>query len=56
MIEAIDQDRRPYVDTVAGRNALEMILSIYQSAATGKPVQLPLRGVVSMDFAGSFDL
>lgn len=55
MIEAIEQDRKPYVDAVAGRNALEMILAIYQSAATGQPVKLPLVGVASTDFTGRFD-
>ncbi len=54
MIEAIEQDRPPYVDAVAGRNALEMILAIYQSAATGKPVKLPLGNVASTDFTGRF--
>ena len=55
MIDAIKNDRKPYVDAVAGRNALEMILAIYQSAAEGKPVKLPLVGVASTDFAGRFD-
>lgn len=55
MIDAIEQDRKPYVDAVAGRNALEMILAIYQSAATGKPVKLPLGNVASIDFAGRFE-
>lgn len=55
MIEAIEQDRKPYVDAVAGRNALEMILAVYQSAATRKPVKLPLKDVASTDFAGRFD-
>lgn len=54
MVDAIASDRKPYVDAVAGRNALEMILAIYQSAATGAPVKLPLRGVASTDFAGRF--
>ncbi|MDE6456753.1 MAG: gfo/Idh/MocA family oxidoreductase, partial [Dysosmobacter sp.] len=54
MSEAIEQDRNPYVDSVAGRNALEMILAIYQSAAAGKPVKLPLKGVASTDFEGRF--
>ena len=54
MIEAIEKDRTPYVDAVAGRNALEMILAIYQSAATGKPVKLPLKNVASTDFTGRF--
>ena len=55
VMDAIKNDRKPYVDAVAGRNALEMILAIYQSAATGKPVKLPLQGVASTDFAGRFD-
>lgn len=55
MIEAIEQDRKPYVDAAAGRNALEMILAIYQSAATGKPVKLPLKDVACTDFMGRFD-
>ena len=55
MMDAIEQDRKPYVDAVAGRNALEMILAIYQSAATGKPVKLPLEHTASTDFTGRFD-
>ena len=54
VIDAIEHDRKPYVDAVAGRNALEMILAIYQSAATGKPVKLPLKDVASTDFTGRF--
>ena len=54
VIDAIVHDRKPYVDAVAGRNALEMILAIYQSAASGMPVKLPLTGVASTDFAGRF--
>ena len=54
VMEAIEQDRKPYVDAVAGRNALEMILAIYQSATTGTPVKLPLSGIASTDFTGRF--
>ena len=55
MMEAIANDRAPYVDAEAGRNAVEMILAIYKSAATGSPVKLPLQDVASTDFAGIFD-
>ena len=55
VIEAIEKGRKPYIDAVAGRNAVEMILAIYQSAATGKPVKLPLKSVSSTDFEGRFD-
>ena len=54
VIEAIEKGRNPYIDAVAGRNAVEMILAIYQSAATGKPVKLPLKDVSSTDFEGRF--
>lgn len=50
VIDAIEHDRKPYVDAVAGRNALEMILAIYQSSASGRPVHLPLTNVASTDF------
>lgn len=55
VIDAIRNNRKPYVDAFAGRNALEMVLAIYQSAATGQPVKLPLNNVASIDFEGRFD-
>lgn len=55
VVDAIENDRKPYIDAVAGRNAVEMILAIYQSAATGKPVKLPLADVSSTDFEGRFN-
>lgn len=55
VLDAIKNKRKPYVDAVAGRNAVEMILAIYQSAATGVPVKLPLKSVASTDFTGRFD-
>lgn len=52
MMEAIQQDRKPYVDAVAGQKRTGNGLAIYQSAATGKPVKLPLTQVASTDFVG----
>lgn len=54
MVEAIRDDRKPYVDAVAGRNALEMILAIYKSQKTGLPVKLPLNDFASVDMVGEF--
>lgn len=54
VIDAIENDRTPYVDAVAGRNALEMILAIYKSQKTGQPVKLPLEDFASIDMAGEF--
>lgn len=50
MIDAIRQNRAPYVDAAAGRNALELVLAVCQSSFTGKPVALPLKDVASTDF------
>lgn len=55
MIDAVENNRKPYIDAVAGRNAVEMILAIYKSAATGLSVKLPLKDVASTDFVGRFD-
>lgn len=54
MIEAIQEDRKPYVDAVAGRNAVEVVLAIYKSQKTGQPVKLPLEDFASLDMAGEF--
>lgn len=54
MVAAITNDRRPYIDAMAGRQALELVLAMYQSSASGKPVKLPLSNIKSADFLGLF--
>ena len=54
MIAAIREDRTPYVDAFAGRNALEVVLAIYKSQLTGLPVKLPLKDFASTDMSGLF--
>lgn len=54
VIDAINNDRKPYVDAVAGRNALEMILSIYKSQKIGQPIKFPLAQFASTDMRGEF--
>lgn len=54
MVDAIQNDREPYVDAQAGRNALELVLAIYKSQKTGMPVKLPLDGFASTDMEGEF--
>ncbi len=56
VIDAINKDRKPYVDAYAGRRALEMVLAIYKSSATGKPVKFPLEDCSTLDFVGQFVL
>lgn len=54
VIDAIQNNREPYVDAVAGRNALEMILAIYKSMKIGLPVKLPLNDFASTDMIKTF--
>lgn len=54
VIEAITENRAPYVDAAAGRRALELVLAIYKSAAEGVSVKLPLQECSTMDFEGRF--
>ena len=54
MIDAINNDREPYVTGEAGRRALELVLAIYKSAAEGQPIKLPLTNCSTMDFVGRF--
>jgi predicted dehydrogenase len=41
-IEAIERDLQPLISGESGKKALEIILAIYKSQKTGKPVSLPL--------------
>ncbi|TSI04302.1 Gfo/Idh/MocA family protein [Lysinibacillus sp. BW-2-10] len=54
VIEAVHQDRQPYVTAEDGRRALELVLAIYQSAAEGKSVKLPMEKCSTLDFKGRF--
>lgn len=55
MIDAIKNDRTPYVDAYAGKNALELVLAIYKSQKEGHAVKLPLDTFASLDMRGEFD-
>lgn len=55
MIDAIKNNRSPYVDGEAGMRALEMVLAIYLSAKENRPVKLPLdESVSTLLFKGRF--
>lgn len=54
VIDAIQTDRKPYVDACAGRDALELVLAIYKSQKEGKAVKLPLGEFASTDMRGEF--
>lgn len=52
VIDAVQIGRKPYVDAMAGRNALEIVLAIYKSAKTWKLVKLPLKDFSSINMEG----
>lgn len=56
VIDAIKNDRKPYVDAEAGKRALELVLAIYQSAYTGVSVKFPLEKCATTDFLGRFSV
>lgn len=49
VVDAIKNDRAPYVDAHAGKNALELVLAIYKSQKEGRPVKLPLTDFACTD-------
>jgi UDP-N-acetyl-2-amino-2-deoxyglucuronate dehydrogenase len=53
MIDAIKNDRQPYVTAEDGRRALELVLAVYKSAVEGASVKLPLNECSLIDFKGS---
>lgn len=54
MIDAIKNDREPYVNGEVGKRALELVLAIYKSAAEGRPVKLPLKKASTIDYIDRF--
>lgn len=55
VIDAIKNDRKPYVDAEAGKRALELVLAIYKSSYEQSIVKLPLDRCATVDFKGKFD-
>ncbi len=55
VIDAIKNDREPYVTAEDGKRALELVLAVYKSAAEGRSVKLPLDSCNTLDFKGRFD-
>ena len=54
MIESIDRDRPPVCSGGEGRKALELVLAVYASAASGTPVRFPLERGATTDHFGRF--
>lgn len=54
VINAIQENREPYIKAIDGRNALELVLAIYLSAQNNTPVKLPLKSISTLDFKRGF--
>lgn len=54
VINAIQQDRQPYINAMEGKRALELVLAIYKSAAEGCRIKLPLKECATTEFQGRF--
>lgn len=54
VVDAIKNDHPPYVDAVAGKAALELVLAVYKSQKEDRPVKLPLADFSSVDMIGVF--
>lgn len=54
VINAIQNDREPYVNAEAGKRAMELVLAIYKSAAEQQSVKFPLGECSTLDFVGRF--
>ena len=55
VVDAIKNDRQPYVTAYDGRRALELVLAIYKSSLEKRVVKLPLEDVSTLDFEGIFE-
>ena len=49
MIDAIKNDRVPYINANEGKKAVELVLAIYKSQKEGKPVKMPLKTFSTVD-------
>jgi predicted dehydrogenase len=41
-MDAVVENRKPLIDGIEGRKAVEIVLAIYESARSGRMVSLPL--------------
>ncbi len=54
VMQAIKENKPLYVDAVAGKRALELVLAIYKSATEESIIHLPLESCATIDFKGRF--
>jgi predicted dehydrogenase len=56
VIEAIKEDREPYVNGEEGRKAMSIILAAYKSRLTGMPVEFPIDEFATIDMKSKFNI
>lgn len=54
VINAIKQDRQPYVTAMDGKRALELVLAIYKSSLMNETVKLPLQTGSTIEYQKEF--
>ncbi len=56
VVESLLEGRDPLISARDGRNAVELVLAMYESSAIGNPVRLPLvRDVSTLEFSGKLN-
>ncbi len=53
--EALEEGKNLVITAKEAKDSMALILSIYQSAASGKPVKFPIKEGSTLDFSGRFD-
>ena len=51
-MKAVKEKRQPYIKASDGKQAMEVVLSIYRSSMSGTAVKFPMMNCSSLDFAG----
>lgn len=54
VINAIKENREPYVNAEAGMRAIELVLAIYKSAYENTRIKFPVENIETVDFINSF--
>ena len=52
---AITNKNKPYITSLDGKRAVELVLAIYKSSFENRPINLPLDDCSTLDFVGEFD-
>lgn len=54
VVDSVVNGNEPFVSADSGRRAIELVMAIYESASTGKPIKLPAYGIRTLDYVDRF--